>query len=55
MEAPSGLCATCRCCLARLYRYRVGPWSAGYYCLLRIPSAPHVRECAHYEREPGAD
>jgi len=55
MEAPTGLCASCRHLSSRVYRYTVVPWECGYICLKTVKGAPHNRDCPHYEREPGAE
>jgi hypothetical protein len=56
MEAPSGLCATCRFVQAELRRYTITPWDVSFVCALRAePKAPHASYCLKYEREPGAD
>ncbi|HEX6157665.1 MAG TPA: hypothetical protein VFZ54_16690 [Burkholderiales bacterium] len=56
MEAPSGLCATCRYLTSQLYRYTAQPWEVDYCCSIRAePKAPHANQCHSYEREPGAD
>jgi hypothetical protein len=56
MEAPTGLCATCRYCEPELMRYTAAPWGVSYACAIRAePKAPHAYYCLKYEREPGAD
>ena len=56
MEAPTGLCATCRYCEAELQRYTSQPWDVSFSCRLRAaPLAPHALSCLKYERAPGAD
>jgi hypothetical protein len=56
MEAPSGLCASCRWVRAELARYTSAPWDVSFTCALRAePKAPHVSNCLKYEREAGAD
>lgn len=56
MEAPAGLCATCRHCEAQLTRYTAAPWDVSFVCVLRAePKAPHASYCLKYEREAGAD
>jgi hypothetical protein len=56
MEAPTGLCRSCRWVTAELVRYTARPWDVSFACALRAePQAPHVSSCLKYQREAGAD
>lgn len=55
MEAPEGLCRTCRFVASKLTVFQVGGAVVSFYCQIKAAPWPRMHVCQKYEREPGAD
>jgi hypothetical protein len=55
MEAPEGLCSTCRWVASRFHVYPAGVATVSFHCQINAAPWPRMHVCQKYEREPGAD